>query len=271
VGFYKIWWLFLGRSLHNKGSECSPHRTNTNTETTPIALPNDPRKKNLSVTLNEICWAHHAGDLIIIEATTLEPLYMVNGQHLANCCWDQHVRLTLCTRPNKFSIVPAGCRCMHLYHYFRAYVGNNTKRFKDAMLSLIAPCPLQLCYPHWPWISGWHECPFGWWELNACDDTRFKCRYRCRQPITRSASWKGPTPVHWDATWEWIATCAAMWRERSILTNYIHTTTLAMLNIEPPGPKNGGSIADAPINSVQLLGMLHTVDLICWPQPRVVQ
>jgi hypothetical protein len=39
--------------------------------------------------------------------------------------------------------------------------------------------------------------------------------------------------------------------------------TLAVLNIVPPGPKNGGSIADAPINSVHLLGMLHIVDLIC--------
>jgi hypothetical protein len=41
--------------------------------------------------------------------------------------------------------------------------------------------------------------------------------------------------------------------------------TLAMLNIEPPEPKNSGSNADDPINLAQLLGMLHTVDLICRP------
>jgi hypothetical protein len=41
------------------------------------------------------------------------------------------------------------------------------------------------------------------------------------------------------------------------------TYTLAMLNIEPPEPKNSGSNADDPINSFHLLGMLHIVDLIC--------
>jgi hypothetical protein len=40
-------------------------------------------------------------------------------------------------------------------------------------------------------------------------------------------------------------------------------TTLAMLNIEPPEPKNSGSNADDPINLAHLLGMLHIVDLIC--------
>jgi hypothetical protein len=39
--------------------------------------------------------------------------------------------------------------------------------------------------------------------------------------------------------------------------------TLAMLNIEPPEPKNSGSNADDPINLAHLLGMLHIVDLIC--------
>jgi hypothetical protein len=39
--------------------------------------------------------------------------------------------------------------------------------------------------------------------------------------------------------------------------------TLAMLNIEPPDPKNSGSNADDPINLANLLGMLHIVDLIC--------
>jgi hypothetical protein len=42
-------------------------------------------------------------------------------------------------------------------------------------------------------------------------------------------------------------------------------TTLAMLNIELPEPKNSGSNADDPINLAHLLGMLHIVDLICWP------
>jgi hypothetical protein len=37
--------------------------------------------------------------------------------------------------------------------------------------------------------------------------------------------------------------------------------TLAMLNIEPPGPKNSGSNADDPISLDHLLGMLHIVDL----------
>jgi hypothetical protein len=39
--------------------------------------------------------------------------------------------------------------------------------------------------------------------------------------------------------------------------------TLAVLNIVPPEQKNGGSIADDPINFAHLLGMLHIVDLIC--------
>jgi hypothetical protein len=39
--------------------------------------------------------------------------------------------------------------------------------------------------------------------------------------------------------------------------------TLAVLNIVPPEQKNGGSIADDPINLAHLLGMLHIVDLIC--------
>jgi hypothetical protein len=38
---------------------------------------------------------------------------------------------------------------------------------------------------------------------------------------------------------------------------------LAMLNIEPPEPKNSGSNADDHINLANLLGMLHIVDLIC--------
>jgi hypothetical protein len=38
---------------------------------------------------------------------------------------------------------------------------------------------------------------------------------------------------------------------------------LAMLNIEPPEPKNSGSNADDPINFAHLLGMLHMADLIC--------
>jgi hypothetical protein len=38
---------------------------------------------------------------------------------------------------------------------------------------------------------------------------------------------------------------------------------LAVLNIVPPDQKNGGSIADDPINLAHLLGMLHIVDLIC--------
>jgi hypothetical protein len=42
-------------------------------------------------------------------------------------------------------------------------------------------------------------------------------------------------------------------------------STLAMLNIEPPEPKNSGSNAEDPINSAHLLGMLHIVDLICCP------
>jgi hypothetical protein len=41
------------------------------------------------------------------------------------------------------------------------------------------------------------------------------------------------------------------------------TTTLAVLNIVPPEQKNGGSIADDPINLAHLLGMLHIDDLIC--------
>jgi hypothetical protein len=41
------------------------------------------------------------------------------------------------------------------------------------------------------------------------------------------------------------------------------THTLAVLNIVPPEQKNGGSIADDPINLAHLLGMLHIVDLIC--------
>jgi hypothetical protein len=39
--------------------------------------------------------------------------------------------------------------------------------------------------------------------------------------------------------------------------------TLAMLNIEPPEPKNSGSNADDSINLAHLLGMLHIVDQIC--------
>jgi hypothetical protein len=48
---------------------------------------------------------------------------------------------------------------------------------------------------------------------------------------------------------------------RSLLPRRGHT--LAMLNIEPPDPKNSGSNADDPINLAHLLGMLHIVDLIC--------
>jgi hypothetical protein len=47
------------------------------------------------------------------------------------------------------------------------------------------------------------------------------------------------------------------------LTRLTPTNTLAMLNIEPPEPKNSGSNADDPINLAHLLGMLHIVDLIC--------
>jgi hypothetical protein len=39
--------------------------------------------------------------------------------------------------------------------------------------------------------------------------------------------------------------------------------TLAMLNIEPPEPKNSGSNADDPISLAHSLGMLRIVDLIC--------
>jgi hypothetical protein len=49
--------------------------------------------------------------------------------------------------------------------------------------------------------------------------------------------------------WEWF--------------DFLMTSTLAMLNIEPPEPKNSGSNADDPINLAHLLGMLHIVDLIC--------
>jgi hypothetical protein len=44
--------------------------------------------------------------------------------------------------------------------------------------------------------------------------------------------------------------------------------TLAMLNIEPPEPKNSGSNADDPINLAHLLGMLHIVDLIVDLKPE---
>jgi hypothetical protein len=47
------------------------------------------------------------------------------------------------------------------------------------------------------------------------------------------------------------------------LENSEEINTLAMLNIEPPEPKNSGSNADDPINLAHLLGMLHIVDLIC--------
>jgi hypothetical protein len=52
---------------------------------------------------------------------------------------------------------------------------------------------------------------------------------------------------------------------RSVMNNGLAMTlhTLAMLNIEPPEPKNSGSNADDPINLAHLLAMLHIVDLIC--------
>jgi hypothetical protein len=38
-------------------------------------------------------------------------------------------------------------------------------------------------------------------------------------------------------------------------------TALAMLKIVPPEPENGGSIVEARINSVHLLGTMYTVHL----------
>jgi hypothetical protein len=37
----------------------------------------------------------------------------------------------------------------------------------------------------------------------------------------------------------------------------------AVLNIVPPEPGNGGSIAETPINSAYLLGAMRIVDLVC--------
>jgi hypothetical protein len=45
--------------------------------------------------------------------------------------------------------------------------------------------------------------------------------------------------------------------------NGMPRSTLAMLNIEPPEPKNSGANADDPINLAHLLGMLHIGDLTC--------
>jgi hypothetical protein len=42
-----------------------------------------------------------------------------------------------------------------------------------------------------------------------------------------------------------------------------HCSPYAVLNIVPPEPKDGGSIADAAINLSHLLGMMHIVGLIC--------
>jgi hypothetical protein len=43
----------------------------------------------------------------------------------------------------------------------------------------------------------------------------------------------------------------------------MHFFNMAMLNIGPPEPRNSGSNADDPISLAHLLGMLHSVDLIC--------
>jgi hypothetical protein len=53
------------------------------------------------------------------------------------------------------------------------------------------------------------------------------------------------------------------YQERGRTSSSPKSITLAMLNIEPPEPKNSGSNADDPINLADLLGMLHIVDLIC--------
>jgi hypothetical protein len=49
----------------------------------------------------------------------------------------------------------------------------------------------------------------------------------------------------------------------SVAPDHVLSCTLAVLNIVPPEQKNGGSIADDPINLAHWLGMLHIVDLIC--------
>jgi hypothetical protein len=53
------------------------------------------------------------------------------------------------------------------------------------------------------------------------------------------------------------------YRQSIVLAFWQISDTLAMLNIEPPEPKNSGSNADDPINLAHLLAMLHIVDLIC--------
>jgi hypothetical protein len=52
-------------------------------------------------------------------------------------------------------------------------------------------------------------------------------------------------------------------RECGLHARLTFAYTLAVLNIEPPEPKNSGSNADDPINLAHLLGMLHIVDPIC--------
>jgi hypothetical protein len=46
---------------------------------------------------------------------------------------------------------------------------------------------------------------------------------------------------------------------------------LAVLSIDPPGPENSGSTAEACNNKVHLLGMVHIVNLMYCLQPGVVQ
>jgi hypothetical protein len=60
--------------------------------------------------------------------------------------------------------------------------------------------------------------------------------------------------------------------QRYCYTSYLHIyactactvecNTLAVLNIEPPEPENGGSIGETPINLFHLL-IMHIVDGIC--------
>jgi hypothetical protein len=48
------------------------------------------------------------------------------------------------------------------------------------------------------------------------------------------------------------------WRRISTKVSFY---TLAMLNIEPPEPKNSGSHAEDPISLAYLLGLLHIVEI----------
>jgi hypothetical protein len=36
-----------------------------------------------------------------------------------------------------------------------------------------------------------------------------------------------------------------------------------VLNIEPPRQESGGSVAETPVNLVNLMGIVHIVNLIC--------